>query len=88
MRVVLDNVVCGERKKGVATFELAPDYSSVQNAKDRKGIMTIKGMVIKIGLLVLFLLSPISWKQGSQEWWYLRLCGTASWSHGREGGCW
>lgn len=60
----------GEKKRGgnVATFELDPDYSSVQNAKDRKGIMTIKGMVIKIGLLVLFLLSPISWKQGSQDW--------------------
>lgn len=45
-----DYVVCGERKKGVAKFETAPDYSSAQNAKDRKTIMTINELIIKMGL--------------------------------------
>lgn len=40
VRVVLITWCVG-REKGVAKFGTAPDYSSAQNAKDRKIIMTI-----------------------------------------------
>lgn len=67
----------------MAKFETAPDYTSAQNAKDRKIIMTINELIIKIGLS-LFLLFHIYCKQSSQDWesWYLRLCDLGGQSDG------